>query len=86
MLKRAKKRISKTGFRNYTLYLSDCRYLPFEDASFDVLMNQYMFDIFPVEDFIPILLEYKRVKSTERWRQNYTGQYDERRKMVKPVL
>jgi ubiquinone/menaquinone biosynthesis C-methylase UbiE len=61
MLERAKKRISKTGFRNYTLYLSDCRHLPFEDASFDALMNQYMFDIFPVEDFIPILLEYKRV-------------------------
>jgi ubiquinone/menaquinone biosynthesis C-methylase UbiE len=23
-------------------------------------MNQYMFDILPIEDFIPILLEYKR--------------------------
>jgi len=61
MLERAKKRISRTGRQNYTLYLCDCRHLPFEDGSFDVLMNQYMFDIFAVEDFIPILLEFKRV-------------------------
>jgi len=61
MLERAKKRITRTGRQNYTLYLCDCRHLPFEDGSFDVLMNQYMFDIFAVEDFIPILLEFKRV-------------------------
>jgi len=61
MLERAKKRISKSGQGNYTLHLCDCRHLPFEDESFDVLMNQYMFDIFPVEDFIPILTEFKRV-------------------------
>jgi ubiquinone/menaquinone biosynthesis C-methylase UbiE len=61
MLERTKKRVSKTRLRNYTLYLCDCRDLPFEDSTFDILMNQYMFDILPVEDFIPILLEYKRV-------------------------
>ena len=61
MLERAKKRISKTGQKNYTLYLGDCRHLPFEDESFDVLMTQYLLDILPVEDFIPILLEFKRV-------------------------
>ncbi len=61
MLERARKRIAKTGHRNYRLYLCDCRHLAFEDETFDVLMNQYMFDILPVEDFIPILLEFKRV-------------------------
>jgi ubiquinone/menaquinone biosynthesis C-methylase UbiE len=61
MLERTRRRASKTGLQNYTLYLCDCRHLPFEDATFNVLMNQYMFDILPVEDFIPILLEYKRV-------------------------
>jgi ubiquinone/menaquinone biosynthesis C-methylase UbiE len=61
MLERTRKRASKAGLENYTLYLCDCRHLPFEDATFNVLMNQYMFDILPVEDFIPILLEYKRV-------------------------
>jgi ubiquinone/menaquinone biosynthesis C-methylase UbiE len=61
MLKRAKKRISKTGKRNYSLHLCDCRRLPFGDGTFDVLMNQYLFDILPLNDFIPILLEFKRV-------------------------
>ncbi len=61
MLQRAKKRISKTGQKNYTLYLGDCRHLPFEDNSFDVLMTEYLLDILPVEDFMPILLEFKRV-------------------------
>jgi ubiquinone/menaquinone biosynthesis C-methylase UbiE len=61
MLEKTRKRASKTGLRNHTLYLCDCRHLHFEDSKFDVLINQYMFDILPVEDFIPILLEYKRV-------------------------
>jgi ubiquinone/menaquinone biosynthesis C-methylase UbiE len=61
MLERTRKRVYKTGLQNYTLYLCDCRHLPFEDSAFDILMNQYMFDILPIEDFTPILLEYKRV-------------------------
>jgi len=61
MLDRARKRIFKTGQKNFTLHLCNCRHLPFEDGMFDVLMNQYLLDILPVEDFIPILLEYKRV-------------------------
>jgi len=64
MLERARKRISKTGRKNYALYLCDCRHLPFMDGTFDVLMNQYLLDILPVEDFIPILLEFKRVLKT----------------------
>jgi len=61
MMEKARKRISKTGQENYTLYLCDCRHLPFEDETFDVIMSQYLLDILPVEDFIPILLEFKRV-------------------------
>lgn len=61
MLERTRKRVSKTGLQNYTLYLCDCRHLPFEDSTFDILMNQYMLDILPIEDFIPILVEYERV-------------------------
>jgi demethylmenaquinone methyltransferase/2-methoxy-6-polyprenyl-1,4-benzoquinol methylase len=61
MLERARNRISKTGQKNYTLYLGDCRHLPFEDGTFDILMTQYLLDILPVEDFIPILLEFRRV-------------------------
>ena len=61
MLNRANRKIAKTGQRNYALHLCDCRHLPFEDASFDIVMNQYLLDILPVEDFEPILLEFKRV-------------------------
>ena len=61
MLERARKKISKTGQKNYTLYLGDGRHLPFEDGTFDILMTQYLLDILPVEDFTPILLEFRRV-------------------------
>ena len=61
MVEKARKRISKTRQNNYTLHLCDCRHLPFEDETFDALMNQYLLDILPVEDFVPILLEFRRV-------------------------
>jgi ubiquinone/menaquinone biosynthesis C-methylase UbiE len=61
MVDKARKRISKTGQKNYSINLCDCRHLSFEDETFDVIMNQYLLDILPVEDFIPILLEFKRV-------------------------
>jgi len=61
MMEKARNRICKTGQMNYSLHLCDCRHLPFEDETFDVIMNQYLLDILPVEDFVPILLEFKRV-------------------------
>jgi len=61
MLERTKKRISKIGRNNYTLHLGDCRRLPFADGTYDLLMNQYLLDILPVEDYLPLLLEFKRV-------------------------
>ena len=61
MLERAERRITKTGQKNYSLRLCDCRHLPFEDGTFDIVMSQYLLDILPVEDFIPVLLEFKRV-------------------------
>lgn len=61
MVEKAQRRIDKTGLKNYTLHLCDCRHLPFEDETFDVIMTQYLLDILPVEDFIPVLLECKRV-------------------------
>jgi ubiquinone/menaquinone biosynthesis C-methylase UbiE len=61
MLERARKRVSKTGHTNFALHLSDSRHLPFRDATFDIVMTQYLFDILPVEDFRPILREFKRV-------------------------
>ena len=61
MIEKAKKRISKTGQNNFALSLCDGRHLPFEDETFDMVMNQYLLDILPVEDFIPILSEFHRV-------------------------
>jgi ubiquinone/menaquinone biosynthesis C-methylase UbiE len=61
MVEKTRKRISKIGQKNYTLHLGDCRRLPFRDETYDVLMNQYLLDILPVEDFVPLLLEFKRV-------------------------
>lgn len=61
MLKRARRRISRTGLHNYSLHCCDCRQLPFAKEEFDLLINQYMLDILPVEDFMPILGEFKRV-------------------------
>ena len=61
MMERTKRRISRTGRSNFALHLGDGRHLPFGDETFDVLMNQYLLDILPVEDFIPLLLEFKRV-------------------------
>jgi ubiquinone/menaquinone biosynthesis C-methylase UbiE len=61
MTEKTKKRISRIGQKNYTLHLGDCRHLPFADETFDLLMNQYLLDILPVDDFLPLLLEFKRV-------------------------
>jgi len=65
MLEIERKRISKTGQRNYTLHLCDRRHLPCEDGTSDVLMNQYVLDFLPVEDFIPILLELEGCQEME---------------------
>jgi ubiquinone/menaquinone biosynthesis C-methylase UbiE len=61
MMEKTMKRISKIGQKNYSLHLGDCRRLPFADGTFDLLMNQYLLDILPVEDFLPLLKEFKRV-------------------------
>jgi ubiquinone/menaquinone biosynthesis C-methylase UbiE len=61
MLERTRKRISKIEHGRVALHLCDCRDLPFEDGAFDIVINEYMLDILPVEDFHPILNEFKRV-------------------------
>ncbi len=61
MLQKAKKRATKTGIVNYTLQRADCRALPYGDNSFDLLINQYMFDIMPMVDYGRIVTEFRRV-------------------------
>jgi ubiquinone/menaquinone biosynthesis C-methylase UbiE len=61
MLRRAEKRAVRTGVKNYRLQLGDSRTLPFDDSSFDLLINQYMFDILPATEYGRIMREFKRV-------------------------
>jgi ubiquinone/menaquinone biosynthesis C-methylase UbiE len=61
MLARADKRASRSGSNNYRLRVGDAYDLDFADDSFDVLINNYMFDLLPQQDFLSVLGEFKRV-------------------------
>ena len=61
MLTKAKQKASRSGTTNYRLLLGDAYALDFADDTFDVLINNYMFDLLPEADFQHILSEFKRV-------------------------
>jgi len=61
MLIRAEKRAAKSGSDNYRLRIGDAYALDFPDDSFDVLINNYLFDLLPQQDFSTVLQEFKRV-------------------------
>ncbi len=61
MLVRAEKRAAKSGSSNYRLRVGDAYDLDFPDKSFDVLINNYMFDLLPQQDFQIVLAEFNRV-------------------------
>lgn len=79
MLIRAERKAAKSGSSNYRLRVGDAYDLDFSDNSFDVLINNYMFDLLPQRDFLAVLGEFKRVlrpggrlamvnmTSAERW-------------------
>jgi ubiquinone/menaquinone biosynthesis C-methylase UbiE len=60
MLARAGKRLRGKD-ANYDLSVADAFKLPFEDGTFDLIMNSYMFDLLPEEDFGRVLAEFRRV-------------------------
>lgn len=62
MLERAKARaagIAEPGA--YNLTVGDAYQLPFEAANFDLVVNNYMFDLLPEADFATVLAEFHRV-------------------------
>ena len=61
MLKRAERRAQRSNQNNYALSIGDAYALEFPDATFDLVLNSYMFDLLPVSDFVPVLREFKRV-------------------------
>jgi ubiquinone/menaquinone biosynthesis C-methylase UbiE len=61
MLDKAKARIVKLGMNNYQIAVGDAYDLKFANAQFDLLVNNYMFDLLPEKDFVAVLKEFKRV-------------------------
>lgn len=61
MLSLARERARQTGSSSYTLRVGDAYRLDYPDESFDAVLNNYMFDLIPEQDFMTILNEFKRV-------------------------
>lgn len=61
MLEKARRTVAKAGFTNVNLRQGDARSLPFDDNSFDVLFNNFMLDLIPLDDMPVILNEFRRV-------------------------
>ena len=61
MLEKARKRIERTVATNYQMMIGDAYALDFPNANFDLVMNNYMFDLLPEKDFVPVLRQFRRV-------------------------
>jgi ubiquinone/menaquinone biosynthesis C-methylase UbiE len=61
MLQKAQNRVSRSGITHFQLATGDAYDLQFPDQRFDLLMNNYMFDLLPEKDFPVVLAEFKRV-------------------------
>jgi ubiquinone/menaquinone biosynthesis C-methylase UbiE len=61
MLEKAKRKAQKVGHDHYELAVGDAYHLEFPDHHFDLLMNNYMFDLLPEADFSRVLSEFRRV-------------------------
>lgn len=61
MLTRAETRAASSGAKSYRLTVGDAYALDFADSEFDVLINNYMFDLLPENDFPTVLAEFGRV-------------------------
>ncbi len=61
MLAQARAKAERVGAGNWDLRLGDAYALDYPDASFDLLVNCYMFDLLPQNDFDRVLGEFRRV-------------------------
>ncbi|MCP4359504.1 MAG: methyltransferase domain-containing protein [Chloroflexi bacterium] len=61
MLAKAHEKAESVGTTNYRLRVGDAYHLDFSDGCFDLLINNYMFDLLPEADFIQVVQEFKRV-------------------------
>ena len=60
MLRKARKRARRSKTSNWRLQPADAYTLPFPDDAFDLVFSSYVFDLFPREDFVPVLKECAR--------------------------
>ena len=61
MLEKARRRAERMGATNFQILVGDAYALDFPDGSFDLVMNNYMFDLLPEKDFALVLSQFKRV-------------------------
>ncbi len=61
MLAKADKKLATSNHNHYYLNFGNAFALPFKNNQFDLVINNYMFDLLPEEKFEAILLEFKRV-------------------------
>ena len=61
MLERAKQKAQRLGAMNYSLKTGDAYDLEYSDNTYDLVINNYMFDLLPEHDFAAVLTEFKRV-------------------------
>lgn len=61
MLRKAHRRAERAATDCYRLRQGDAYALDAADDTFDGVLNSYMFDLLPVDDFMPVLREFKRV-------------------------
>ena len=62
MLSRARVKIENLGLSERVHFKQgNARALPYPDETFDLVYNGYMFDLIPLDGFLPILKEMRRV-------------------------
>ncbi|MBK8971318.1 MAG: methyltransferase domain-containing protein [Hahellaceae bacterium] len=61
MLKRAQARMERNQRQNVSLQVGNAEHLNFPDHHFDLVVNNYLFDLLPEDRFVPVLREFKRV-------------------------
>ncbi len=61
MLAKARKRLAKTGRHNYVLQEGNALHLDFSEASFDLVVNNFMIDLMPEDRFDQLAAEFYRV-------------------------
>lgn len=61
MLARARREVTRAGIERVELPKADALRLPFEEATFDLVVNSYMLDLLPLAEIPAALAEMKRV-------------------------